>query len=269
MLRHLTKIPGVRAIWEKFPLGSVVLRTEYGIWDRPHYAYCILSAARLARSLGIERISVLEFGVAGGNGLLNMENIVGKVEKYLGIEIDIFGFDTGSGMPSPIDYRDLPHVWQAGFYEMDLEKLTRKLTKSELIIGDVNETIPSFIGRENLAPIGFIAFDLDYYSSTKSAFQIFEGTNDTRLPRVYSYLDDTVYPEYACHNEFVGELCAVREFNEEHKLKKICKIPNLRWMQRHQSTWNEQIYVFHDFGHELYTRLITPSGESNQQMPLK
>lgn len=37
---------------------------------RPNYAYCTYHAADLARRLGIPRISVIEFGVAGGNGLL-------------------------------------------------------------------------------------------------------------------------------------------------------------------------------------------------------
>lgn len=269
ILGKVTRIPGVRSLWEKFPFGSVVLKTEHGIWNRPHYAYCILSAAKLALSLGINRISVLEFGVAGGTGLVNMEKISKEVEEYFDIKIDVYGFDTGSGMPSPVDYRDLPHVWQSGFYEMEVDKLKENLDRAELVLGDVNETIPSFINRESLAPIGFIAFDLDYYSSTKNAFKIFSGSEGTRLPRVYSYLDDIVYPDYACHNEYVGELCAVKEFNEENEFKKICKLPNLRWMQRHQATWNEQIYIFHDFYHKLYTQLITPEGYHSRQMPLK
>ena len=36
--------------------------------ERPNYAYCMLHAARLAQKLGLDRISALEFGVAGGNG---------------------------------------------------------------------------------------------------------------------------------------------------------------------------------------------------------
>lgn len=37
--------------------------------ERGHYAYCMMNAAILARSLGHSRISAIEFGVAGGNGL--------------------------------------------------------------------------------------------------------------------------------------------------------------------------------------------------------
>jgi hypothetical protein len=60
-------------------------------------------------------------------------------------------------------------------------------------------------------PVGFVAFDLDYYSSTTVAFRVFEKEH---LPRVHCYFDDTIWPESAYHNEYIGELCAIREFNE-------------------------------------------------------
>ena len=50
--------------------GDYLWRVELGAVQKPAYAYCVLQAARLAERMGIERISVLEFGVAGGNGLL-------------------------------------------------------------------------------------------------------------------------------------------------------------------------------------------------------
>src|SRR4051794_31905515 len=115
MLHYLTRIPGVRRLWSKCPLGSVALRTEYDVWDRPSYAYGIYSAANMAQCLELSHISVIEFGVAGGNGLLAMERIAQQVGKYFGIEISVYGFDSGQGMPEPIDYRDLPYVWGAGF----------------------------------------------------------------------------------------------------------------------------------------------------------
>ncbi len=40
-----------------------------------------------------------------------------------------------------------------------------------------------------------LAFDLDYYSSTKTALQLFEGGPESRLPRVYCYFDDIMWPE--------------------------------------------------------------------------
>jgi len=269
LLRVLTRVPGLRRLWRRLPIGSASLRTEFDIWERPAYAYGIYSAATLARSLGQTSLSVIEFGVAGGNGLLCMEGIAGQIQNEVGVKIAVFGFDTGTGMPEPEDYRDLPHVWSQGFYAMEQGKLLARLQNAELILGAVNDTIPEILARENLPPIGFVAFDLDYYSSTKSAFRILKGRPETRLPRIYCYFDDVIWPERACHNEYTGELCAIREFNEEHDQSKIAKLANLAWMRVHQSQWNEQIYIYHDFHHPLYTRLITPGGSAYRQLALK
>jgi hypothetical protein len=268
MLHHLSKVPGMRRLWARFPIGSVDLRTRYDIWDRPAYAYGIHSAARLARSLGLDRITVAECGVAGGNGLLSMERIAGAVGSHVGVDIAVVGFDAGTGMPAPEGYRDLPHVWDRGFYQMAPEVLRAKLRRAELILGDVAETMREYVARRGLPPVGFVSFDLDYYSSTKRAFRIFEGDPPSRLPRVYCYFDDLTWPEHACHNDYIGELCAIREFNDEHQLQKIAKLSNLRWMRPHAALWNEQMYVFHDFGHPLYGRLITPEGDAFRQLRL-
>jgi hypothetical protein len=268
MLRHLAKVPGVRRLWSRFPVGSVDLRTEYDIWDRPAYAYGIHSAAKLARALGLDRITAVEFGVAGGNGLVSMERIAEAVGGHLGVDVAVIGFDAGSGMPAPEDYRDLPPVWAQGFYKMDAAALRARLRKAELVLGNVADTVRATVAREGLPPIGFVSFDLDYYSSTMSAFHIFGGGARTRLPRVYCYFDDLTWPERACHNEYVGELCAIREFNEMHPRRKIAQLPNLRWMRARAALWNEQTYVFHDFDHPLYTRLITPEGDEHRELRL-
>ena len=41
---------------------------------RPHYAYCVYNAAILAKKLGYKSFSIIEFGVAGGNGIYFLEN---------------------------------------------------------------------------------------------------------------------------------------------------------------------------------------------------
>ena len=66
---------------------------------------------------------MIEFGVATGNGLRFIEFISKKVEKLIGIKIEIYGFDNGEGLPEPIDYKDLPYHWEAGFFKMDIPKL--------------------------------------------------------------------------------------------------------------------------------------------------
>jgi len=251
-LERITKLPGVRRLWLKFPFGSIIARTLFDIWERPQYAYGVYMAADLARRLNLPAISVIEFGVAGGRGLVELEKIAQQVGKYFGVRIAVFGFDSGEGMPEPMDYRDLPHVWAAGFYKMDAARLHEKIKTARLYLGDLLETIPTFLRNKTIAPIGFVAFDLDYYSSTRQAFRLFEDNSASRLPRVYCYFDETVWPEIACHNEYTGELCAIREFNLEHADKKICPIHRLRNMRIHPACWNDQTYVLHDFQHPLY-----------------
>jgi hypothetical protein len=268
VLTHLTRVPGVRNLWRKYQWGRFETRVRFGICRRPHYAYGVHRAALLAKSLGLKSISVFEFGVAGGNGLLALESLAQEVSRLVGIHIATYGFDTGTGMPPPKGYRDLPYIWEEGFYKMEPEKLRERLTTAKLVLGDVRETIPALMNVVGFEPVGFIAFDLDYYSSTKDAFQVFVENPETRLPRVYSYFDDIYWPEAACHNPYIGELAAIREFNEEYEFLKLCPINMLEWMLPYQSAWQEQIYVMHDFHHPLYSVNITPKDASHTQLPL-
>ncbi len=255
MMRHL-------------PIGSVETRVRFGIWPRPAYAFGVYSATRLARSLNIPGITVIEFGVAGGRGLIELEKLAVKIGEHAEVKVAVLGFDGGHGMPPPKDYRDLPHVWAQGYYQMDFERLKTKLKRASLRIGDVGQTVPQLLSEDRLDPIGFVSFDLDYYSSTKNALGIFEGSHATRLPRVFCYFDDVIWPEWAYHNEYTGELCAIREFNEEQPCRKICKIPNLSLLRARAEPWNEQFYVMHDFDHPLYTVNVAPNGNHHKQLPL-
>jgi hypothetical protein len=266
VLAHATRIPGALKLWRQFPLGPVDIRVQYGVFDRPHYAYGVYSAADLAKRLRLNTISVIEMGVAGGRGLMALERIAEIVSHHFGIHIHVTGFDSGQGMPVPADYRDVPHIWDKGFYVMDTVRLKARLAPgTELILGNVEETVASWVPKGS---IGFVAFDLDYCSSTKHAFRLFENDDtNTRLPRTYCYFDDVLWPAYACHNEYIGQLCAIREFNQEHEYKKICPIHLLRHTRVHPAEWNEQMYVLHDFKHPLYCQninILPPAA----QMPL-
>jgi hypothetical protein len=84
---------------------------------------------------------VIEFGVDRGDGLLALESIAREVAHDFGIRVSVLGFDTGEGMPSPADYRDMPYVWGKGFYRMDEAKLRKQLSPgTQLVIGDVRQT---------------------------------------------------------------------------------------------------------------------------------
>jgi hypothetical protein len=268
LLARIVRLPGARTLWLKWPVGSIETRVAFDIWSRPHYAFGVYSAARQAKVLGLSGISVAEFGVAGGRGLLALEHISREIGQALGLRIDVFGFDGGSGMPEAADYRDLPHVWAKGFYKMDVASLRARLTSAQLVIGDVAETIPEWTARNNALPMGFIAFDLDYYSSTVEALRLFDGPGETHLPRVLCYFDDILWPEHAYHNEFTGELLAIREFNDVRSDRKLSPLHLLRNMRIIPKPWNDQIYVMHDFGHPLYCVNITPKSESHTQLAI-
>jgi len=47
---------------------------------------------------------------------------------------------------------------------MDQKKLENNLNFSKLILGEIESIIKTFIKDEATFPIGFVGFDLDYYS---------------------------------------------------------------------------------------------------------
>lgn len=260
-LRHALREPVplrfllLRGLDRRLDLFSYSTKLEIGSIERPYYGHGVLHAAQLAKRLGHSAVSVLEFGVAGGNGLLNLEMHAAKVTKETGVRVAIYGFDTGAGMPPPLDYRDMPYLWQAGYFRMDLEKLGRRLRQAKLMIGNVADTVDSFCEAEQPPPIGFISFDLDYYSSTLAALRIFTARHEYLLPRVACYLDDTVGDIDYAYNEFTGELLAISEFNATHPSIKIAPVRGLRFFgQRLPAVWHEQIFVAHLFEHPDYGR---------------
>ncbi len=233
----------------------------------PPYAYGMWHASLQAKALGLARISAIEFGVAGGNGLVAMERLAGLIHDEIGITIDTHGFDTGKGMPAPVDYRDNPYIWKDGYFSMDEGKLRKRLKSSTLVLGDVQDTLKSFLTTRHLAPIGFVAFDLDYYSSTVHALRLFEAEHELLLPRVFSYFDDCVGDDSELHSRFTGELLAIDEFNQEHSSLKIAKIYGLPYKRRVRADWHEKTFVLHSFEHPLYSIHINP--RKDWQMPLR
>lgn len=248
------------------PGDSFKRRLKWDLDPRPNYAYGTYHAARQASALGLPRISVIEFGVAGGNGLLALQRLAREVEPLTGVSIDVYGFDAGAtGMPPPCDHRDTPYLWQEGFFKMDEERLRGHLApNTTLLIGDVAETLPAL---PPIAPVGFVSFDLDYYSSTMPALTIFDRPADERLPRVYCYLDDIMGDDWELHSRFTGELLAVRDFNRAHEDQKIDAINGFAWKRLRPAKWNDQMFVCHDFSHPLYSQRIHP--RTDWQMPLK
>ena len=176
-------------------------------------------------------------------------------QKY-GIKVEVYGFDLGSGLPSPADYKDLGYVWKRGAYRMDVESLQRKLKVAKLLLGDVADTVKEF-NATRPAPVGFISFDLDYYSSTANAFHIFDGPDRSLLPRVFCYSDDIVSDGHQLHSDSVGELLAIKEFNELNiGIATIAAPSIMRVGTVFPAEWQQQIFVHHRFGHRDYNTYI-------------
>jgi hypothetical protein len=236
----------------KYNLG--ILNNNYS------YAHLVFEAAKAAKSLGMNRISIIEFGVAGGNGLIQFEDISAKVEKYTGVSIDVFGFDTGTGLPEVTDYRDLPYVWQGGHYPMDIQLLKTKLRKAKLVLGNISETLENFIEDFDPAPIAAISFDLDLYSSTRDAFKLLESHEKYFLPRVLCYFDDIVGSNLELYNEYTGEKLAINEFNSKSNSRKICPVTYLDKLNRDyygKNVFFHSIYSFHIFNHSMYNDYLS------------
>jgi hypothetical protein len=255
----------LRVALRKFGWFSYSTRLALDAVVRPNYGFCLYNAAALAKALGHARISAIEFGVAGGNGLLNIEDHAIEIRKALGIAFEIYGFDLATGLPAPLDYRDMPYMWAEGFYKMDRNLLERRLKFAKLVIGDVAETCSKFFDTHDPAPIGCVLFDLDYYSSTADAFKVFAGNPERYLPRVYCYFDDIASGGLRANNSYVGVLRAIDEFNQSNERKKIAKVSGLSTSRRIPASWNEQIFVLHDFAHPQYSQFI---GNPHQDLPL-
>jgi len=232
--------------------GSFERKVAFDLVVRQQNAYSLLRAAEFARWVGHQSVTAIEFGVASGAGLLNICDISRSVTKATGVEFRIFGFDTGSGMPAPIDYRDMPYIFVRGSAPMvDHGRLRQELPdNAELILGNIADTLPRFLTRvSEESPIGFVAVDVDYYWSAKECLRIFSDSNPRKyLPMTMVYLDDIAVPG---SNPWVGELLAVNEFNNEHKLRKIHPEVMLRGRRIFKSAnWIDQIFIMHALDHE-------------------
>lgn len=248
--------------------GTLCERVRFDLVHKPAYAFGVLAAADVARFSGCKRITVAEIGVAEGKGLKNLATIAGLVAAETGIGIDVIGFDNGTGRPKPLDHRDHPETWAEGDFAMgDPERLRAELPLgTRLVLGDVAETIPQFLSELSAeAPLGFCAFDVDYYSSTRAALQIYDGAPHLYLPVSPAFFDDTLGGPTRIASLFRhskgGQLLAIDEFNQERPARCIDSVRTLPYRRPlHLEKWLAQTYAVHVLDHSLRSegRRITP-----------
>ena len=189
-----------------------------------------------------------------------MEAAAAAAEAALGVGIDVYGFDTGRGLPAPKDARDAPFCAQEVYFPMDVDRLRATLDRAGVLLGDVAVTVNRFV-ESRPAPVGF-AFDLDYYSSTRDALALLRGKVEYLMPRIRYYFDDTHgYP----WGDFNGARLAIREFNETDGDRKLAQLHGLKYIlpvSEFGQRWPESMYVAHVFDHPTYaapegTELVT------------
>src|SRR5207247_8818671 len=119
-------------------------------------------------------------------------------------------------------------------------------------LGLVRETIGGYLD-EPAAPIGFIAFDLDFYSSTMDAFGLFDAPADRFLPRILCYFDDMLGYPWGDSN---GERLAIREFNQRSTTRVIDRLEGMRHLippSQAMARWVEALYLVHVLDHPRAT----------------
>ena len=238
---------------------SIRVVERWGAVSRPHYLAGVLAAADQAVREGVKEISVFEFGVAGGNGLLALQACADAVERETGVKIQVFGFDTGAGLPDPCkDYRDHPDQWRAGDYRMDVQALQKRLMKrNSLVLGNVRDTVPVF-AAEGHPPVGFVSCDVDLYSSSRDVLQILSHPRQKKLQRVFLYFDDV---DFTFNHRFAGELLAIQEFNQSNDLIKIDRWRGIRKGRVFsEEPWLDSMFVAHDLA--AINQTVLSRGES-------
>jgi hypothetical protein len=244
-----------RGLLRRMAWAPYEIRLDAGAVERPPYGYCLYHAADLARRLGLERISALEFGVARGSGLLALEQHAAEVRRRFGIDIEIYGFDSGAGLPQAADYRDFPNWIQVGRFQTEGAELQNPVLEStRLVVGNVAETVPTFFAKFKPAPVACVFFDLVLYSSTLAALKLFDADEQHFLPRIFCYFDDIIGSEKELYSDFTGARLAIREFNDAHVHQKIS--PTYHLVARAPDVWHQKIFVRHDFQHPRYDAFV-------------
>jgi hypothetical protein len=181
----------------------------------PWYAVGLQTACKYAGLAGIKGFTAVEFGVAGGNGLIELSKYASRLSEKTGLKIQVAGFDTGAGLPPSGDRRDAPWLWNAGDFPCDVKRLREVLPSGvDLVLGRIEETLPGWLETITL-PVGFISIDVDLYSATAAICETMgKAPANQLLPFVSCYFDDI---HRYLTPECVGEMAAISEFNREHQ----------------------------------------------------
>src|SRR5262249_28032927 len=83
----------VKVFIRRFNIGNFEFKLRFDAHPRPSYAFGIYRAAKEAVALGYDHVSIIEFGVARGRGLMAMTEIIEEVKKlFPSLSFTLYGF---------------------------------------------------------------------------------------------------------------------------------------------------------------------------------
>jgi hypothetical protein len=105
-----------------------------------------LGAAESAEHFGLNQATVFEVDVASGCGLTAMLELGRIITAETRPTFQLYGFDTGVGLPAPRGSADHSELWNRGvFFMADVKGLRkRQAGGAQLVIGDIAQTIDAF-----------------------------------------------------------------------------------------------------------------------------
>jgi hypothetical protein len=160
--------------------------------------------------------SIVECGVAGGQGLMTFAHLCSIFEPYHYTR-KVIGFDTFSGF-SGITERDrtskAEHLRDGGLSFDSYERLQQSIRlydtnralghikKVELVKGDISETLPAFLKTNPHLVIGLLYLDLDIYKPTLDTLNHLKNRLHKGSVVAFDELN---------HSDYPGETLAVME----------------------------------------------------------
>ena len=152
-------------------------------------------------------------------------------------------------------------------FRSDVDALRKRLPNAHLVLGNVRETVGSFIETHDPAPIGCTFNDTDYWSSTRDSFALFDAAPERFLPRIPMYFDDITGTPIEMYGPFNGELAAIDEFNAAHADVKMHLNQNL--LSAPHIHYRYQIYYAHLFAHPRYSEYVGGSQQEVMERQLR
>lgn len=166
--------------------------------------------------------SIVECGVFRGSSFMTFAQLSAALEPT-NLTRRLYGFDSFGGFPS-VASQDRPEQTGATVGDLasdsyaelselleiyDTDRFLGHIPKAQLIRGDVVETIPDFVAKNQHLVVSLLFLDLDLYEPTRVALQHFLPRMPKGAVLAFDELDNPLWPgETAAMLEEVG----VRDF---------------------------------------------------------